>query len=386
MGTPLHCAAKGGHVKIVAYLLMEKANIDLTTADNKQPIDVSTNDKVTYLLCEYRKNAVKKVKAPVFVPPKPPRIKGPLFKVSSIFGRKSRSYFVLDPEKLTLTEYKKCLVPEELSVCPLEKMKDVKKLTSSSGAKYYYFEFYCGMRHQLCSKSERIVNLWVKYLNSAIIYTSFLNSLKRVIESPETSESLKALNRKLLESMLKTSQEEIELEEAVPSQYRGRGGCIKSEEDKKVFSLTKEVGFSSFKLLEKIGSGAFGSVFKVLYNPTGTVYAMKAISKRYLFRTNQQKYALSEAQMLKIVGHPFTIKLHFAFQTPRYLYFILDYCSCGDMAMHIAKKVVFKESEARFYIAELVLAIEYLHSLDIVYRDLKPENLLVGTLCSECRL
>eukprot|EP00826_Nyctotherus_ovalis_P001951 TRINITY_DN10369_c0_g1_i3.p1 TRINITY_DN10369_c0_g1~~TRINITY_DN10369_c0_g1_i3.p1 ORF type:complete len:441 (+),score=151.99 TRINITY_DN10369_c0_g1_i3:64-1386(+) len=269
--------------------------------------------------------------------------------------------------------YKKCSVPEEVGVYPLEKMKDVKKLTSSSGAKYYYFEFYCGMRYQLCSRSERIVNLWVKYLNSAIIYTSFLNSLKRVIESPETSESLKALNRELLESTLKVSQEEIELEESTSNQY-------KSEEDKKVFSLTKKVGFSCFKLLEKIGSGAFGSVFKVSYNPTGAVYAMKAISKRYLFRTNQQKYALSEAQMLKIVSHPFIIKLHFAFRTPRYLYFILDYCNCGDMAMHIARKVVFKEAEARFYVAELILAVEYLHSLDIVYRDLKPENLLIGSL------
>lgn len=57
---------------------------------------------------------------------------------------------------------------------------------------------------------------------------------------------------------------------------------------------------------------------------------------------------------------------------------ILDYCSGGDLAFHVNKKQIFEENEARFYIAEVILAIEYIHSLNVIYRDLKPENILIN--------
>jgi serine/threonine protein kinase len=70
--------------------------------------------------------------------------------------------------------------------------------------------------------------------------------------------------------------------------------------------------------------------------------------------------------------------MHYSFQTPDNLYMILDYCSGGDLAFHLNKRQIFEESEAKFYIAEVILAIEYIHSLNIVYRDLKPENILIN--------
>lgn len=74
---------------------------------------------------------------------------------------------------------------------------------------------------------------------------------------------------------------------------------------------------------------------------------------------------------------PFIVKLHFAFQTPNSLYMAIDHCSLGDLAELISVKEVLKESTARFVIAQLVLAIEYLHKHNILYRDLKPENILI---------
>lgn len=150
------------------------------------------------------------------------------------------------------------------------------------------------------------------------------------------------------------------------------------EENKEVFSNSAVVSFSSFSILEKVGSGAFGSIYKVEHKETRRIYAMKAISKKFLFTTKQLKYALTECQVLKTVNHTFVIKMHYAFQTPKYLYFILDYCNGGDLSMHLNNKHIFEEDEARFYIAELILAIEYLHSLNIIYRDLKPDNVLLG--------
>ena len=69
--------------------------------------------------------------------------------------------------------------------------------------------------------------------------------------------------------------------------------------------------------------------------------------------------------------------MHYSFQTPQNLYMILDLCPGGDLAYHLGVKEIFEEDEARFFIAEVLLAIEYIHSLNVVYRDLKPENILV---------
>jgi serum/glucocorticoid-regulated kinase 2 len=108
------------------------------------------------------------------------------------------------------------------------------------------------------------------------------------------------------------------------------------------------------------------------------LFAMKALKKKTLIVKNQLKYAITECNVLKSVNHPFVLSLHYAFQTPQYLYLVMDYCSGGDLSLHLAEKGLFTEDEARFFVAELVLAIEHVHELDIIYRDLKPENILIG--------
>jgi serum/glucocorticoid-regulated kinase 2 len=142
--------------------------------------------------------------------------------------------------------------------------------------------------------------------------------------------------------------------------------------------LTKGITFSSFDILETLGSGTFGKVFKVRLKTTGEIYAMKIINKKYLIRNQQLRYAVTECNVLKQAQHPFIITLHYAFQTPDHLYMILDYCPGGDLSFHIVRNL-FEEDEAKFFMAELILAIEHLHNLDIIYRDLKPENILIDS-------
>jgi serine/threonine protein kinase len=81
--------------------------------------------------------------------------------------------------------------------------------------------------------------------------------------------------------------------------------------------------------------------------------------------------------VLKQANHPFIINLHYAFQTPNYLYLALDYCPGKDLSFHLAREMSFGEDETRIYVAELLLAIDHLHSKNILYRDLKPENILL---------
>jgi serine/threonine protein kinase len=147
----------------------------------------------------------------------------------------------------------------------------------------------------------------------------------------------------------------------------------------------KGVKFNSFEILEILGQGTFGRVFKVrkkddIMNPDVDPvpeYAMKVLKKAFLVKNNHLKYAIGEANILKAANHPFVLGLHYCFQTPDNLYMVLDYCPGGDLAFHLNKKQMFEENEAKFFIAEVVLAIDYIHSLDVIYRDMKPENILI---------
>ena len=138
-----------------------------------------------------------------------------------------------------------------------------------------------------------------------------------------------------------------------------------------------DVGFKSFEIQEVLGQGTFGKVFKVKKIDTGAIYAMKVLKKSVLARNKHLKYAITEWNVLKRADHPYIIRLHYSFQTPDYLYMILDYWPNGDLSIHLNQRQIFEEHEAKFFISEIILAMDYLHKLDILYRDLKPENILV---------
>lgn len=106
---------------------------------------------------------------------------------------------------------------------------------------------------------------------------------------------------------------------------------------------------------------------------------MKVLFKASLILKRKLRYAVAESNILKTCNHPFIVKLHYAFQTPKNLYLILDYCPRGDLLYHLLKRGKFSENEAKFFIGELILAIEYLHNANILYRDLKPENIFIDS-------
>ncbi|XP_054706879.1 ribosomal protein S6 kinase 2 alpha-like [Uloborus diversus] len=135
-----------------------------------------------------------------------------------------------------------------------------------------------------------------------------------------------------------------------------------------------------FLLLKILGQGSFGKVFlvKKLVGPDAdTLYAMKVLKKATL-KVKDRHRSKFERDILVEVNHPFIIKLHYAFQTEGKLYLILDFLKGGDLFSRLSKEVMFTESDVQFYLAELVLALGHLHSLGIIYRDLKPENVLLG--------
>ena len=141
----------------------------------------------------------------------------------------------------------------------------------------------------------------------------------------------------------------------------------------------KGIKFGDYIIMGLLGTGSFGRVFKVKLkdDPSSKLYAMKVINKNLMIRKKQMKYAVGECNVLKRCNCPFIVKLYFSFQTLENLYIVEDYCPGGDLQNHLHISLL-EEEEAKFYIAEVILAIEHLHNLNIIYRDLKPENILIG--------
>lgn len=140
-----------------------------------------------------------------------------------------------------------------------------------------------------------------------------------------------------------------------------------------------------FELLKVIGMGSFGKVLAVRSKSTSTVYAMKVISKRLLKRKSSYVENIQvEREILTKIRHPFCATMHCSFQSKEKLFLIMDFCAGGELFVKIGMEGIFLESEARFYIAEIILALEYLHQRHVLHRDLKPENILLqadGHVC-----
>ena len=144
------------------------------------------------------------------------------------------------------------------------------------------------------------------------------------------------------------------------------------------------IGPQHFELLKLIGEGAFGKVIMVKNLLDQNLYAMKVISKKLLKKKNSISYMKSERDILTKVDHPFIVSLFFAFQTEKKIFLVMDFLGGGELFFHLKRRGLILEKEVRFYLAEMVLAIEFLHNKGIIHRDLKPENVLLrddGHVC-----
>ncbi|KAK8806980.1 hypothetical protein WA158_003739 [Blastocystis sp. Blastoise] len=139
----------------------------------------------------------------------------------------------------------------------------------------------------------------------------------------------------------------------------------------------KTITVKDFEILKVIGKGSFGKVFQVRKKDSGKIYAMKVLKKSCIEKKHQIEHTKTERNILGKVSHPFIVNLNYAFQTRDKLYFILDFCSGGELFYHLGKERKFTEERSKFYAAEITLALEHLHRYGVIYRDLKPENVLL---------
>lgn len=140
-----------------------------------------------------------------------------------------------------------------------------------------------------------------------------------------------------------------------------------------------------FETLRLLGKGSFGKVLLAEKKDTGEYLAIKIIEKVILLERNNVTNILAEKEVLQQCNHPFLMKLEYCFQTPSRIYIVMPFMQGGELYHHLKRRGKFTEKEyspvtvrACFYSSQVVLALEYLHSRDIMYRDLKPENVLLG--------
>ncbi|KAJ9564931.1 hypothetical protein OSB04_000897 [Centaurea solstitialis] len=138
-----------------------------------------------------------------------------------------------------------------------------------------------------------------------------------------------------------------------------------------------KMGADDFELLTMIGKGAFGEVRVCREKTTGCVYAMKKLKKAEMLRRGQVEHVRAERNLLAEVDSNCIVKLYCSFQDAEYLYLVMEYLPGGDMMTLLMRKDTLTEDEARFYVAETVLAIESIHKHNYVHRDIKPDNLLL---------
>jgi len=139
----------------------------------------------------------------------------------------------------------------------------------------------------------------------------------------------------------------------------------------------KDIAMGDLEIGRTLGCGAFGRVKLVKHKQSGDLFALKCLTKSEIVKNNLQDHVVNERAVMLALDHPTILKLHNSYKDDTYIYFLLELCLGGELFTFLRKAGRFNEKAGRFYASTVVLAFEKMHSKSIIYRDLKPENLIL---------
>ncbi|GFS17578.1 serine/threonine-protein kinase LATS1 [Elysia marginata] len=179
------------------------------------------------------------------------------------------------------------------------------------------------------------------------------------------------MNRRL---QLEKEMAKVELSEEAARQMRK---MLHQKESNYIRLKRAKMDPCMFDKIKTLGVGAFGEVALVRKKDVGSLYAMKTLTKSNVIKRNQVAHVKAERDILAEADNEWVVKLYYSFQDEQNLYFVMDYVPGGDLMGQLIRKEILDEPLARFYIAELVLAIESVHRMGFIHRDIKPDNILI---------
>eukprot|EP01102_Stenamoeba_stenopodia_P020691 TRINITY_DN8162_c0_g1_i1.p1 TRINITY_DN8162_c0_g1~~TRINITY_DN8162_c0_g1_i1.p1 ORF type:complete len:476 (-),score=96.59 TRINITY_DN8162_c0_g1_i1:24-1451(-) len=142
-------------------------------------------------------------------------------------------------------------------------------------------------------------------------------------------------------------------------------------------SLGQKKNPNDFNFGKTLGEGSYGVVKLAVEKATGIEFAIKILDKAQMVKEHKTSWVNREKVILDLLRHPFVVNLFCTFQDATFLYFVTEYCSNGELLKQLKRVGSFAEDVAAFYTAEIVVALEYIHSMGVIHRDLKPENILL---------
>ena len=139
------------------------------------------------------------------------------------------------------------------------------------------------------------------------------------------------------------------------------------------------IHLNELKVVKLLGRGTFGTVYLVVDNIKHRLYALKTVTKRKVQAFKIQDHLLLEKNVLLSLDHSFVLKLIKTFKDTNRIYFLTEYVKGLDLFDVIRISDLFSEQNAKFYISTIIIILEYLHKREIVFRDLKPENVIIDS-------
>ncbi|MBZ3888630.1 RAC-alpha serine/threonine-protein kinase [Sciurus carolinensis] len=187
------------------------------------------------------------------------------------------------------------------------------------------------------------------------------------VETPEEREEWTTAIQTVADGLKRQEEEMMDFRSGSPSDNSGA-----EEMEVSLAKPKHRVTMNEFEYLKLLGKGTFGKVILVKEKATGRCYAMKILKKEVIVAKDEVAHTLTENRVLQNSRHPFLTALKYSFQTHDRLCFVMEYANGGELFFHLSRERVFSEDRARFYGAEIVSALDYLHSeKNVVYRDLK---------------
>ena len=337
---------------------LKKAKLQESKDDDKYLVNLEEEKELQNLINEQLKNNMEEEDSDEEEEETFPfRFLGDVKKKGEILGIFNNRYLEIDSVKGLLKRYasSKEYPTNPMEVIPIQTLKTLKKVKKLKGQEFFEFQ----LTYIPPNKTKEKLHIY--HVRHAECRTKWFDSLLKLWKHLVKNEPLPPINRNKL----------IFIDDQVGINQEIKQNKKKKKENTNPSNL---VCLRNFKVLDILGVGGFGTVFKVQHILTEKIYAMKVMNKNYIIQKKYLHYVVGEFEIMKMLsGFPFVIDLHYCFQTANYLYMIIDICPGGDFA---DIKYV---NNLKLFLAEVILAFEHIHNHHVVYRDLKPENILLDT-------